>query len=127
MAVDYNAQINAIINKMLAERTEEIGSAGTGRSGGKGKVSFFEALAIAMGEVQGKYLGKMMQSFSDLQKANHGINLGGGKVDQEAANRFSIEMSRFQAYSQLFNMTANTSSNALKSLGEGMTAVGRKN
>ena len=78
--IDYNAQVNATINKMLAERNEEIGSAGNGK-GGKGKVSFFEALATAMGEVQGKYLGKMMQSFSDLQKANTGINLGGGKVE----------------------------------------------
>ena len=44
------------------------------------------------------------------------------------ANRreFILAQSQFQANMQLFNMMANMTSTSLKSLGEGMTSIARK-
>jgi hypothetical protein len=124
------------------------GEEGCGGKGGKGKSgatagSWLQAIAIAMGEIAGDKAAQMV----DLSKKMSDLNANGqeltgklegmGKDDSKGrgdiqsqqsdnAREFSVVQAQFQATSQEFSILQNTFSNALKSIGEGLTTMGRK-
>jgi hypothetical protein len=124
----------------------EAKSGGKGGKAGKAPISagsWLQAIAIAMGEIAGDKAAQMV----DLSKKMADLNGSGkdltaklehtGKKDtkgrgdiqsQQADNarEFSVVQAQFQATSQEFSILQNTFSNALKSIGEGLTTMGRK-
>jgi hypothetical protein len=123
-----------------------------GCGGGKGKGkdgkavsagSWLEAIAKSMGQIAGDKAAKMVglsQEMSDLNAKGSELAEAGKGIDakdtqavsanqsqqQQNARAFSIKQSEFQAASQEFSILQNTFSNALKSIGEGLTTMGRK-
>lgn len=109
-----------MIDQMVVEGLKNADKAGNVK--GKG---WLHAIAQAMGDAQGKLAARMVglsNKLSDLA----GPASGKGQGAELAAKKFQVAMSDFQATSQLFSMTANASSTALKSIGEGMTSIARK-
>jgi hypothetical protein len=72
------------------------------------------ALAAALGEMQGDFMDDAMQNMDTMK--NNGKK---SKAFITAQNEFSANM-------QMFSMMANASSTAIKALGEGLTALARK-
>jgi hypothetical protein len=126
---------------------EECGGAkGKGKDGKGGAVSagsWLEAIAKSMGQIAGDKAAKMVglsQEMSDLNAKGSQLADAGKGIDakdtqavsanqsqqQQNAREFSIKQSEFQAASQEFSILQNTFSNALKSIGEGLTTMGRK-
>lgn len=86
---------------------------GGGPRGGK---SWLVALASRLGEMQGNFMDKAQANLNNMESAS-GDTQSGDFIT--AQNEFSANM-------QMFSMMANASSTALKSLGEGMSALARK-
>lgn len=119
---------------------------GKGKDGKGGQVSagsWLEAIAKSMGQIAGDKAAKMVglsQEMSDLNAKGAELADAGKGIDakdtqavsanqsqqQQNARAFSIKQSEFQAASQEFSILQNTFSNALKSIGEGLTTMGRK-
>lgn len=101
-----------------------------GKGGKKASVgSWLEAIALAMGEIAGDKAAKMVelsQKMADLNADGKGIDKKDTKAQQDNARAFSETQSLFQAASQEFSILQNTFANAIKSIGEGLTAMGRK-
>lgn len=72
------------------------------------------ALAKALGNVQGEFIEKAMANLDTMENK--------GKESKE----FIKAQNEFTANMQMFSMMANTTSTALKAIGEGMTAIARK-
>jgi hypothetical protein len=81
--------------------------------GGEG-MNWLVALAGALGEMQGEFLDEAMQNLETMDK---------NKKDSE---KFIKAQNEFTANMQMFSMMANSSSTALKAVGEGLTALARK-
>jgi uncharacterized protein YPO0396 len=101
-----------------------------GKGGKKATVSsWLEAIAQAMGEIAGDKAAKMVelsQKMADLNAEGKGISKDDTQAQQANARAFSETQSLFQAASQEFSILQNTFANAIKSIGEGLTAMGRK-
>jgi hypothetical protein len=69
-----------------------------------------------------KNLGEMQGEFMDDAMAN----LDTMKEKGKKSKAFSVAQSEFSANMQMFSLMANASSTAIKSIGEGMTALARK-
>lgn len=130
--------------KQLDKESEEK----SGGKGGKGKTtisagSWLQAIAIAMGEIAGDKAAQMVElskKMADLNGTGKELTnqlQATGKKDtkgqadiqskqQDNAREFSVVQAQFQATSQEFSILQNTFSNALKSIGEGLTTMGRK-
>jgi len=100
-----------------------------GGKGGKGGAkasagSWLEAIALAMGEAAGNKAAKMVELSNKLKE----LSSAGGdeKAQQAAAKEMNAVNAQFQAASQEFNMLQSAFSNAIKSIGEGMTQMARK-
>lgn len=91
-----------------------------GVSGG-GSKSWLVAIAQAMGNALGTKAAKLVELSKKLDSL-----AGSSSDDQQAAKEFQKTMAEFQAESQLFSMMSNAFSTAVKSIGEGMTALARK-
>ncbi len=112
---------DAMIDRMVLDGLRQVDNANAGGA----KKGWLHAIAQAMGDAQGKLAARMVglsQTLSNLA----GPASGKGPGAEQAAKEFQVAMTDFQATSQLFSMTSNASSTALKSIGEGMTAVARK-
>ena len=120
---------------------------GKGGKGGKGSTptagSWLQAIAISMGQIAGDKAAQMVElskKMSDLNAKGNDLTgqlkgadakdeKGRGDIQsqqQDNAREFSVVQSQFQATSQEFSILQNTFSNALKSIGEGLTTMGRK-
>jgi len=99
--------------KQISEETE-------GKEGG----NWLVALAGALAKVQGKFLQAAMDNMKTMEE-NAG-KTGSSGDDKKASNEFLIAQSEYQANMQMFNMMANASATSLKSIGEGLTALARK-
>jgi hypothetical protein len=132
------------VRKAMQENNEgageggEAGGAGksgkaSGASGGKASSgSWLQAIAKAMGEVMGQKASRMVQLSEQIQahssagaeKAKNGQVSDGDKMkDASDAQKLNTE---FQATSQEFNLLQNTFSTAVKTMGEGMASIARK-
>ncbi|MCG7938723.1 MAG: hypothetical protein N0C88_07700 [Candidatus Thiodiazotropha lotti] len=84
------------------------------------------ALAQAMAEISGQHLKNMIQAQADMQE-----NMGdGGEMStseqQEQSQKFNEAQGRFQAESKMFSMVSEATSTALKSIGDGLASLARK-
>ncbi|KIQ97144.1 MULTISPECIES: hypothetical protein [Lysobacteraceae] len=109
------ASNNFAIAKMVVQNLQ----AGDAK-GGKGK-SWLVAIAQALGGIMGDKAAKLVELTGKMDKL-----AAANPEDQKAAKQFQKTMMEFQAQSQLFSMISNASSTAIKSIGEGMTTVARK-
>lgn len=106
-----------------------------GASGGKG---WLAALAGALGGILGDRaanMEKMMAKLDGLNAESDKLTEAskndpkdeGVKADlQQNSREFQLALTEFQAESQMFSILSNATSTALKSIGEGITAVARK-
>ena len=92
--------------------SEEFKSAKSG--GGKG--SIFMQIAVALGKLADKKMGEMATLANDI----------GGIKDGKNANAVTQKTGEMQAKGQEFGLLSNAMSNAVKSIGEGMTQLARK-
>lgn len=106
----------------------------------KASGNFLVALAEAMGSVQGDFLEaalaeqEAMEGMVDKMKENATTNVGlsddekADKQQQEGldAKEFSIAQSKFSANMQMFNMYSTQVSTGLKTIGEALTGIARK-
>jgi len=111
-----DAAITMNIAKMVVQNMQE---ASEGRAGGA--KSWLVAIAQALGGIMGDKAAKLVELTGELDRL-----AAKDPEDQQAAKEFQKTMMEFQAQSQLFSMISNASSTAVKAIGEGMTAVARK-
>jgi hypothetical protein len=98
----------------------------------KGK-SWLVALAEAMGKIASEHLGKMLDAQAEMEasstpqeeldKMSDKDRLTQEKKDSE---EFTIAQSKYQAESKLFSMATEATSTALKSVGDGLASLARK-
>jgi hypothetical protein len=88
---------------------------------GSGGKSWLVAIAQAMGNALGTKAAKLVELSHKLDSL-----AGKSSDDQKSAKEFQKTMAEFQAESQLFSMMSNAFSTAVKSIGEGMTSLARK-
>lgn len=113
-ALNVNVYVGDIASSAVARGENE------GASGAKGK-SWLVAIAQAMGNALGTKAAKLVELSNKLDSL-----AGKSSDDQQAAKEFQKTMAQFQAESQLFSMLSNAFSTAIKSIGEGMTSLARK-
>lgn len=90
------------------------------KSGGKKAAgSWLEAIASAMGEALGQKASKMVELSDKIAST-------AGKEGKEAAAENAKATTEMQATSQMFNLMQSGFSNAIKSIGEGLTQMARK-
>lgn len=111
--INVNVYVGDIASSGLQRERE-----GVAGSGGK---SWLVAIAQAMGNALGTKAAKLVELSKKLDSL-----AGSSSDDQQAAKEFQKTMAQFQAESQLFSMMSNAFSTAVKSIGEGMTALARK-
>lgn len=127
MAVD-NLQMLGFVVSQNRESGEL--SATSGGRGGKG--GWLMALATAMGGIMGDRAANMvslmdkLQTLNDQQKELNSDSKGNKEALEENAREFNLTMTQFQAESQMFGIISNASSTAIKSIGEGLTSLARK-
>ncbi|MCF6211509.1 MAG: hypothetical protein L3K24_12765 [Gammaproteobacteria bacterium] len=111
---DMLDNISQGICKDAAEKAE-------GKEGG----NWLVALARGLSEVQVKFLDAAMENMDTMK--NNSVDETKSKKDQaEDRQEFIQAQSEYQANMQMFNMMANMTATSLKSLGEGLTAIARK-
>jgi len=102
-----------------AEQSSEAGgdlkSSGSSDSG----MNWLEKLAEAMATIQNKWLEK-------ADKAQAKMNENAGDDDTGARDAFVKAQSQYTAAMQMFSMVAAATSTSLKSLGEGLAGIARK-
>lgn len=132
---DWMGKFVEDISNQIVESARKFMEANSAKEG-KGKKasagSWLEAIAMAMGEIAGDKAAKMVelsQQMADLNGAAKGLDSStdkGRDALSKNAREFSEVQSKFQAASQEFSILQNTFANAIKSIGEGLTAMGRK-
>jgi hypothetical protein len=100
---------------------------------GKGSGSWLVALAEAMGRVSANHLGKMLDAQAEMEasstpqeKLDKMSKEDQQKQQKKDADAFTIAQSKFQAESKLFSMSTEAASTALKSIGDGLSSLARK-
>jgi hypothetical protein len=98
-----------------------------------GSGSWLVALAKAMGEMTGDHLQKMMQAQDRMEDSKvDDADLKGkseeeqSQIKQEKGKEFTQAQAEFQAESKLFAMCSEATSTVLKSVGEGLSSMARK-
>jgi hypothetical protein len=95
-----------------------------------GSTNWLVALASAMGKIAGQHLEKMMEAQDDMENSNTDTtgmsDEDKAKTEKEDGKKFTEAQSRFQAESKLFAMTTEATSTALKSIGDGLSSLARK-
>lgn len=110
----------ALFNSRMDNESRR-GSASASSSGGKG--NWLLELAKGLAEVQDKFLTKALSSLETMKANADSMNGEGSGGDKGA---FLTAQAEYQASMQMFNMMANMTSTTLKTLGEGLTAIARK-
>lgn len=115
-------QLMAFFREMAEEeRTEEAGStdpeAGAGLETG-GASNWFVILTRALADIQSKWLSLLQDAYGRMQE-----NVGEGEEQQSA---FIEAQAEVQAYAKLFGMASETTSTVIKTLGDGLTSIARK-
>lgn len=87
--------------------------------------NWLEILAENLAEIQAKFLNKALAA-SDVMAAESGNAAGEGDNSGTPSTAFLEAQAQFTANMQLFNLFANQSATALKTIGEGLAGVARK-
>jgi hypothetical protein len=97
--------------------------------------SWLVALARAMGEMTGRHLTKMMDAQDAMEasevdetsdKWKNASEKEQSEMKKEAGREFTKAQAEFQAESKLFSMCSEATSTVLKSIGEGLSSMARK-
>jgi hypothetical protein len=98
----------------------------SGKAKGKGG-SWFEALAAALGGMLGQRVGKLLDDMQTM-KDNYAATLAKDPTaaQKDQASQYMAAMTDFQVQSQIFGMESQTSATAIKSIGDGLTDIARK-
>lgn len=96
------------------------GTSGTGKATAE---SWLVAIAKAMGSAMGDRAAKLVDLSQRMTQTKTG---GNSDAQQASAKQMQMLNAEFQATSQEFNLLQNTMSTALKSIGEAMSSVARK-
>ena len=99
----------AAAESVARDSEEEASSAGGG-------ANWLKALAGSLAQVQGKFLESAMENLDKMEEL----------AGEDSSQDFLTAQSEYQADMQMFNMIANASATSLKSIGEGLTALARK-
>jgi hypothetical protein len=94
-------------------------------NGGKGSGNWLVALAGALSKVQANFLNEAMKNMKKME-SNMANEKDTDKQAKTKRDEFLKAQSEYQANIQMFNMVANMTATSLKSLGEGLTAIARK-
>ncbi len=98
----------------------------SGESGGSGKASA-DSWMVAIAKAMGKMMGQRAEKLVGLSKAMSETQTGTDTASQQAsAKEMQVNNANFQATSQEFSLLQNTFSTAIKSIGEAMSSVARK-
>ena len=112
-----------IVDSVRRQMTDATGEGGK-KSGKAGARSWLQAIAQAMGEAMGNKAAKMVELSNKLKEQS---SAGGDeKAQAQAAKEMQATNAEFQAVSQEFKLLTDAFSTALKSLGEGMGTIARK-
>ncbi|MCG7965510.1 MAG: hypothetical protein JAY63_02860 [Candidatus Thiodiazotropha taylori] len=101
------------------------------REGGGTEGNWLVALAGALAKVQQQFLNAAMDNMKTMEENGSGATQGGNDTQsaeekEKQRNEFLEAQSQYQANMQMFNMVANMTATSLKSLGEGLTSIARK-
>ncbi len=127
--------MNNIMNAQAEDNDDENGAGSTeGRSGGsRGEgLNWLEQLAKGLAEVQGKWLNKASENLEKMQSLSEGASTEGlsdqEKTEQQTEEQraFVIAQSQYTAAMQMFSMSAAATSTSLKTIGEGLSGIARK-
>jgi hypothetical protein len=110
------SQLNQAMTEALGAQGQQ--QSGGAKGGGGGK-SWLEALAQAMGSALGNMAQKMVNESNQIQSLS-------GDSSSSGAQQFQAAMAQFQADSQMFGMLSNAFSNAIKTIGDGMSSMASK-
>lgn len=105
--------VNAVLDNIRESMQEESEETGNGQ-GGSG--NWLMVLAKALGEASGKHLKNMVELGEKM----------GAMDSEENPEAFAETQAEFQAASQIFKMFQESISTMIKSIGEGMSTVARK-
>jgi hypothetical protein len=119
--------VDAVRNEM---KNGDGGCVEEGRGGRRGRSSggsWMQAIAKAMGEVMGNKAKRMVELSKEIadKTASAGKGQSEGDKAQAAAETQKLN-TEFQATGQEFNLLQTTFSTAIKTIGEGMASVARK-
>ncbi|MEW8406310.1 MAG: hypothetical protein AB2688_16390 [Candidatus Thiodiazotropha taylori] len=103
--------------KEQANKEEKSEGEKCGGGGGKGD-NWLVALAKSMAKIQSQHLNKMLDAQKEMQE-----NVG---ESEESRENFIDAQGRFQAESKLFGMASEATATALKSIGDGLSSIARK-
>lgn len=132
LADELQQKINEFVAKGVADSAggQEAKDAKAGAKKATGG-SWLMAIAQALGEAAGKSAARMVGLADKLKEAGDSkaelADSKDTKAKEQAANDYNQAQVEFQGASQEFGQLMNTISTALKSLGEGLSAVARKN
>ena len=125
-------QYGDVMNNISQGIADEAAEEAEGKEGG----NWLVALAGALANVQSKFLNKamdnmeIMENNSDPEKVKESYSDEKKEEirseNEKQRNEFIKAQSEYQANMQMFNMMANMTSTSLKSIGEGLTALARK-
>ncbi len=95
-----------------------------GKGGKKGAANWLVAMAKAMGDAAGAHAKRMVELSNEISD----LTSQGGSKEQQAENaqKASGLQAECQAESQMFGMLQGAFSNAIKTIGEGMSQMARK-
>lgn len=144
---DLTTQIIDNTRRHVAEAQDQKEKA-TGKKGAVGATSWLEAIALAMGEIMGRKAAQMVELSTQMSKLSATQDQQVGKwedldpklsdkkfsqkqkeieaTDKANAMEFSKVQAQFQAAGQEFNILSSSFTNAIKSIGEGLSQMARK-
>lgn len=111
---DVMSGVMDMLRKAMQDETEAASNGSSGGSGGKG--NWLAILARALGSTAGKHLKKMVELGEKM----------GGIDSKENPEEFAKIQAEFQAEAQIFKMFQEAIGTMVKSIGEGMASVARK-
>ncbi|MEW8349584.1 MAG: hypothetical protein AB2689_05180 [Candidatus Thiodiazotropha taylori] len=109
-----NSVVETAMNQLCESFEEEANEATNGTSNGKG--NWLVILASALGKQAGEHLKNMVELGEKM----------GSMDSEEEPEAFAKMQSEFQAESQIFKMFQESISTMIKSIGEGLSSVARK-
>jgi hypothetical protein len=89
-----------------------------GSGSGEGKGNWLVMLAKAISKVQGEHLNKMLTTSDTTAKSTN--------EDETSRQDFLDAQGEFQAESKLFGMTSKATATAIKTIGDGLSSIARK-
>jgi len=115
-----------IVDSVRSQLQNGAGSTDAKVSGG----SWMQAIATAMGKAMGEKASTMVQLASKIQALSAQSTATGTELTDadkmKAASETQVLNAQFQATGQEFNLLQTTFSTAIKTIGEGMSSVARK-